>query len=70
MNPIAWILCSLDRGRYVRRKEAWISLMKCHRDRVWYEVRTDTLSVPYSLIIFRNSDRLISESSIDSSTQS
>ena len=54
MNPIAWVLCKLDRGKYVRYKDEWVSLMKKHWDKVWYKIRTDTLVLPYSIILFKN----------------
>lgn len=54
MNPIAWMLCRLDRGQYVRTKEKWLELMSKHWKNIEHRERTDTLIVPYSLIIFRN----------------
>ncbi len=54
MNPIAKLLLNLDRGEYVRHERDWLRLMKKHWDEVHYEIRTDTLRLPYSLIIFEN----------------
>lgn len=54
MNPIAKWLLDLDRGEYVRHERDWIRLMQKHWGKVHYEIRTDTLRLPYSLIIFDN----------------
>ncbi len=54
MNPIARLLLNLDRGKYVRHEKDWVRLMKKHWDEVHYEIRTDTLRLPYSLIVFDN----------------
>ena len=57
MNPIARILCKLDRGQYVRYKEQYIEMMNKFWDDIWYEIQTDTLRfLPYSVIIFKNKD--------------
>lgn len=57
MNPIARILCKLDRGQYVRYKEQYIKMMNKFWDDIWYEIQTDTLRfLPYSVIIFKNKD--------------
>ena len=54
MNPIAKWLLDFDRGEYVRHERDWLYLMKKHWDEVHYEIRTDTLRLPYSLIVFDN----------------
>ncbi len=57
MNPIARILCMIDRGRYVRYAEDYISTQKKYWTDVKYDIRTDTLRfLPYSVIIFTNKD--------------
>ena len=57
MNPIAKLLCRLDRGQYVRYKEQYLDIMNKHWSNVWYEIRTDTLRfLPYSVIVFKNTD--------------
>lgn len=61
MNPIAWILCRLDRGKYVRTKAEWIELMSRHWKNIWHEERKDTLILPYSVIVFRNTGADINE---------
>lgn len=54
MNPIAKMLLDWDRGKYVRHERDWLRLMKKHWGEVHYEIRTDTLRLPYSLIVFDN----------------
>ncbi len=54
MNPIARLLLDWDRGKYVRHERDWLRLMKKHWGEVHYEIRTDTLRLPYSLIVFDN----------------
>ena len=52
MNLIAKWLLKLDRGQYVRHKNEWIALMEKHWSKCDYAIRTDTLKLPYSVIIF------------------
>lgn len=55
MNPIARILCKLDRGQYVRYKEQYIKMMNKFGGDTWYEIQTNTLRfLPYSVIVFKN----------------
>lgn len=57
MNPIARLLCMLDRGRYVRYVDKFIAMQKKYWADVEYDIRTDTLRfLPYSVIIFTNTD--------------
>lgn len=57
MNPIARLLCMLDRGRYVRYADEFIATQKKYWTNVKYDIRTDTLRfLPYSVIIFTNGD--------------
>ncbi len=54
MNPIAKLICKLDRGKYVRSEVEYYRLMKKHWKNVWYEIRKDTLRfLPYSQIVFK-----------------
>lgn len=58
MNPIARLICMLDRGRYVRSADDFISTQEKYWTNVKYEIRTDTLKfLPYSVIIFTNKDK-------------
>lgn len=58
MNPIARFLCMLDRGRYVRYADDFISTQEKYWTDVKYEIRTDTLRLlPYSVIVFTNKDK-------------
>ena len=56
MNPIARLLCMLDRGRYVRGADEFISLQQRYWKNVRSEIRTDGLRLPYSRILFSNTD--------------
>ena len=57
MNPIARLMCILDRGRYVRSADDLISIQKKYWTDVKYEIKTDLLRfLPYSSIIFTNRD--------------
>lgn len=58
MNPIARLLCMLDRGRYVRYADDFIRIQEKYWTDVKYDIRTDTLRfLPYSVIIFTNKDK-------------
>lgn len=54
MNPIAKLLCMLDRGRYVRNVDEYVATQKKYWNNVKYDIRTDILVLPYSVIIFTN----------------
>ncbi len=54
MNPIARLMCMFDRGKYVRYADDYITLQKKYWTDIKYDIRTDTLKIPYSVIIFRN----------------
>ena len=57
MNPIARLLCMLDRGRYVRYAEDFVRLQQKYWTDIKYEVKTDGLKLPYSRILFSNKDK-------------
>lgn len=57
MNPLAKIICKLDRGKYVRHIDSYVRLQKEVWDVVNYEIHTDTLRfLPYSAVIFKCCD--------------
>ncbi len=58
MSIIARLLCMMDRGRYVRYADEYVRMQNKYWNNVKYDICTDTLRfLPYSLIIFTNSDR-------------
>ena len=57
MNPIARLLCMLDRGRYVRNADDFVRLQQKYWTDVNFEIRTDGLILPYSRILFSNKDK-------------
>ena len=54
MNPIARLLCMLDRGKFVRYAEEFICIQQKFFADVNFEIRTDGLRLPYSRILFSN----------------
>ena len=55
MNPIARLLCKLDRGYYVRSMDQYVDLLNDFWTKMKYDLKTDTLRfLPYSVIEFEN----------------
>ena len=56
MSCFEKFLADLDRGKYVRHKDEYVTMNLKHWKNVFYECRNDTMYLPFNVIIFVNSN--------------